>query len=252
MNNLAVINKMTSMEIAEVTGKQHSHIMRDIRDELEKLEVGGISGESKFGLSSYTTEQNKEVPCYILSKEGVLQLAARYAAVVRAKLIDLAMKHEQQKPMCLEDILISQLQEMKTMKLQIAEVKQGNQEVKQELQNMRDVITLDPNSWRSDTSKIINSIARTLGGNEHIRNVRTEAYQLLDKRFGVSLETRLTNKRRKMAEEGTCKSKRDKLNQLDVIAEDKKLIEGFVAIVKQMAVKYGVTSSGNNSEEYLL
>ena len=34
------------------------------------------------------------MPCYILTKEGVLQLAARYDAVVRAKLIDLAMKQD--------------------------------------------------------------------------------------------------------------------------------------------------------------
>lgn len=88
MTSLITINKMTSMEIAEVTGKEHFIIMRDIRDELQKLEEGGISGEYKFVLSSYTTGQNKEMPCYNLSKEGALQLAARYDAVVRAKLIE--------------------------------------------------------------------------------------------------------------------------------------------------------------------
>jgi hypothetical protein len=46
--------------------------------------------------------------------------------------------------------------------------------------------------------------------------------------------------RRRMAEEGICKSKRDKLNYLDVIGQDKKLIEGFVAIVKELSIKYGV------------
>jgi hypothetical protein len=43
-----------------------------------------------------------------------------------------------------------------------------------------------------------------------------------------------------MAEEGVNKSKRDKLSYLDVIADDKKLIEGYTAIVKEMAIKYGV------------
>ena len=32
-----------------------------------------------------------------------------------------------------------------------------------------------------------------------------------------------------------------RLNKLDVIADDKKLIEIYVAIVKEMAVKHGVT-----------
>jgi len=96
MDGLIKINKMTSMEIAEVTGKRHADIMRDIRDEIEKLEAGGIDGECKFALSSYVTDQNKEMPCYELSKEGVLQLAARYDAVVRAKLIEIVTRQEQQ------------------------------------------------------------------------------------------------------------------------------------------------------------
>jgi Rha family phage regulatory protein len=91
MNSLITFNKMTSMEIAEITGKRHADIMRDIRDEIEKLEAGGIFGERKFALSSYTTDQNKEMPCYQLTEEGVMQLAARYDAVVRAKLIDKVM-----------------------------------------------------------------------------------------------------------------------------------------------------------------
>lgn len=40
-----------------------------------------------------------------------------------------------------------------------------------------------------------------------------------------------------MADEGICKSKRDKLTVLDVIADDKKLVEGYIAIVKEMAIK---------------
>lgn len=54
-----------------------------------------------------------------------------------------------------------------------------------------------------------------------------------------SLAVFLNNKRRRMAEEGTRKSARDKLSYVDVIAEDRKLVEGYIAIVKEMAVKYG-------------
>lgn len=41
-----------------------------------------------------------------------------------------------------------------------------------------------------------------------------------------------------MADEGVCKSKRNKLMKVDIISEDKKLIEIYVAIVKEMAIKY--------------
>jgi len=62
----------------------------------------------------------------------------------------------------------------------------------------------------------------------------------VDERAGISLPTRLTNKRRRMADEGVCKSKRDKLTKVDIIADDKKAIEIYIAIVKEMAIKYGV------------
>lgn len=94
MSNLISFNKMTSMEIAEITGKLHHHIIRDIKDEIEKLEKSGVPTETKFGLSERKDSTGRIIPYYILTKEGVLQLAARYDAVVRAKLIDIAMKND--------------------------------------------------------------------------------------------------------------------------------------------------------------
>lgn len=116
-------------------------------------------------------------------------------------------------------------------------------EVNQRLDNIGEVVALSPNSWRPDARSLINRIAQRMGGNEYIRDIHAEIFKLVDERAGVSLETRLTNKRRRMADEGVCKSKRDKLNKLDVIADDKKLIEIYVAIVKEMSVKYGVNMS---------
>ncbi|MEN6618170.1 MAG: antA/AntB antirepressor family protein [Rikenellaceae bacterium] len=133
--------------------------------------------------------------------------------------------------------LSPQLQLLINIELQQKQLQQAIDTNKQEIQNMRDVITLSPASWRKDTSSLINKIAAELGGYEHIKNVREESYKLLNERFGVDVKTRLTNKRRRMADEGVCKSTRDKLTILDVIADDKKLIEGYIAIVKEMAIK---------------
>lgn len=47
-------------------------------------------------------------------------------------------------------------------------------------------------------------------------------------------------KKKNMALNGANKSRIDNLNQLDVIEDDRKLIEGYVAIIKEMAIKYGV------------
>ena len=136
--------------------------------------------------------------------------------------------------------LSPQLQVLINLELRQKQLETAFTQTKEEIQSIRDVVSLNPNSWREETTKLITKMAQRLGGNEHIRDLRTESYTLLDLRMGVDVKTRLTNKRRRMMEEGVCKSKRDKLNPLDVIADDKKLIEGYVAIIKDMAVKYGV------------
>ena len=113
--------------------------------------------------------------------------------------------------------------------------------LEQKLQNTCEVIALDKTAWRKDSEHLINKIARATGeGYGGIRLVYEEIYRSIESRAGVSLNTRLTNKRNRMAGEGVCKSKRDKLTRIDIIAEGKKLIEIYVAIVKELAVKYGV------------
>lgn len=136
--------------------------------------------------------------------------------------------------------LSPQLQVLINMELRQRELESEIASTKQEIQGMRDVITINPNGWRKETSTIINKIALKAGGYEHIKLIRDEIYKVLNQRLGVDVQTRLTYKRRRMADEGVRKSKRDKLTIVDVIADDKKLIEGYVAIVKEMAIKSGV------------
>jgi len=88
VNLINFSNKMTSLEIVELTGKEHKNILADIRDELEKLVNKGIRAELIFQPGYYLDKNNQQRPMYTLTKEGVLQLAARYDAVVRFKLIE--------------------------------------------------------------------------------------------------------------------------------------------------------------------
>lgn len=138
------------------------------------------------------------------------------------------------------DILTPELRQMINMELRLQEQEKAMGKMSEQLDGIRGVIVLSPNSWRPDAKRLIAKIAQAWGGNEYIRDVTAEVYKLVDERAGASLETRLTNKRRRMAEEGVCKSKRDRLTKVDVIAEDKKLIEIYLAVVKDMAIKYGV------------
>ncbi|MCJ0225679.1 ORF6N domain-containing protein [Clostridioides difficile] len=151
-------------------------------------------------------------------------------------------KVKQQKPSCIEDVLIESLKEMKDLRLQVNQANSIALEAKTEVKTIKEVVSLNATDWRKDTQQLIARIAKRQGGFEHINMLRRESYELLNNRFGVDLNRRLINKRRKMAEEGVSESKREKVNNLDVIQDDKKLIEGYVAIVKDMALKYGISS----------
>ena len=83
---------MTSLEIAEITGKEHYNVLRDIRDEIDKL--GTERGQLIFEESYYINEQNKKQPMFVANIQGVLQLGARYSADVRYKLIEKVTKKE--------------------------------------------------------------------------------------------------------------------------------------------------------------
>jgi phage regulatory protein, rha family len=113
--NIEAKNTLTSLEVAEITGKDHKNILADIRDEISKL--GEERGRLIFQQSYYTNLQNKQQPMFLLNYKGVLQLGARYNAETRFKLIE---KIEQlQKPMTVEDMIIMQANEMKSVKHRI-------------------------------------------------------------------------------------------------------------------------------------
>lgn len=89
-NELIKLKKvMTSKDIATITCKEHYNIMRDIRDEISKLESKGVFTEFIFEFVDNTNVEGAVSNAhYILSPRGILQLCARYDALVRYKLIE--------------------------------------------------------------------------------------------------------------------------------------------------------------------
>ena len=75
---------MTSLEIAELTGKQHNHLMRDIRNMEPAWEK--VNG-SKFGLIEYEDLRGRMKPCYQLTKTECLYIATKFNDEARAKLV---------------------------------------------------------------------------------------------------------------------------------------------------------------------
>jgi hypothetical protein len=237
MNNLQGKDTFTSLELTELINQyrneegnksplRHDNLLQIIKDEFEE-EIGLL----KIQETPYIHPQNKQkYPMYVLDHSQSRQVLVRESKFVRKAVIAYIDKLEEKVQSSIPSNLSPQLQLLISIEL-------GQKQLSKEIQDMREVIQLSPNSWRKETSNLISKIAMVLGGYEHIKDVRQQSYDLLNERMGVDVKTRLTNKRRRMADEGVCKSKRDKLSALDVIAEDKKLIEGYIAIVKEMSIK---------------
>lgn len=234
---------VSSREVAENFDKNHQHVLRDVDD----LKGGVQNWTDLFIPSIYTHEQNKQLYReYLLTRDGFTLLAMGFtgqkALQWKLKYIEAFNKMEEviKNNQLATQNLSPELQVLINLELKQKELEGSIAGNKQEIQDMRDVISLDTTSWRKETTDLINKMSKKMGGFEHIKTIREESYKLLDVRMGVSLSTRRTNKRRRMADEGVCKSRRDKLNYLDIIAEDKKLIEGYLAIIKEMAIKYRI------------
>ena len=79
MNDLVFVGQndrvlTTSLKVAEIFGKEHSKVMRDITN----LYCSDDFRAANFGGSSYTSEQNKQFPMYEMTKDGFTFLVMGY------------------------------------------------------------------------------------------------------------------------------------------------------------------------------
>lgn len=259
---------MSDKTIADIHGMRNFDVRRRISDSIKRFkenvdyidlkqrmhEAHTLELLQKLGYAKQSVTQAEHI--YLLSERGYAKLIkimdTDLAWEIHDKLIDeyFELKEDSINRQQLSPQM--QLMNMLVESMSKNELEQKRQAEKLEqldvkVASIKEVVALNPTQWRKDSASIINKIAKDLGGYEHIKPIRDEIYRLLEQRMGVALNIRLTNKKKTMSLNGVCKSKIDKLNQLDVIADDKKLIEGYIAIVKEMAVKYGATENMDNN-----
>ena len=61
---------LDSREVAGMVEKDHNKLLRDIRRYVERLGEAKIGHSDFFKESTYRSEQNKEIPCYKVTKKG--------------------------------------------------------------------------------------------------------------------------------------------------------------------------------------
>lgn len=116
----------------------------------------------------------------------------------------------------------------------------ATKQLENKVDNISEIVSLNVTDWRKESQKLIRRMAQNQGGFGAYQEINTAIYEEIENRAAANLKQRLTNKRGRMALEGVSKSKLDKLNKLDVIGEDKRLLQIYLAVVKEFAIKYGI------------
>lgn len=175
---------VTSLEIAEITGKKHAHVMRDIRTLLEQ----GVS-ESNFGLSSYKQQQPnggcKDVPMYELTPKGCLILASGYDAVLREKIInrleELEKKEKYQVPQSFSEALMLAAKQQEKIEQQQLALESKNEEIVQlsaTITEMQPKVSYVDMILSSKETVLVTQIAQDYGKSP-------QAFNILLRNFGI-------------------------------------------------------------------
>ena len=247
MSNLVVLKEQqvvtTSLQVAETFEKQHKHVL----DSLDELMGVAENSADLFWEDTYIHPQNKQSYRMIfMNRDGFTLLAMGFtgkkALEFKLKYIkafnDMESHIKQQLDM---SNLSPELQLMANLVNNMAKQELAQKQLNDKVDSISEIVALNTTDWRKEANALINKIVRNMGGTaEAHKDTRSAIFEEVNRRAGVSLETRLTNKRRRMADEGASKSKRDGLTKVDVISDDKKLVEIYVAVVTEFAIKYGV------------
>ncbi|MCG1410894.1 Rha family transcriptional regulator [Staphylococcus epidermidis] len=253
MQDLQVVEQnnefyVDSREVAEMVGKRHDHLIRDIKSYIEVLEENPKLGTRNFfEESTYITNQNKIQPCYLLTKKGCDMVANKMTGskgvLFTAMYVDAFHKMDEHIKQSQLNVPQTPMQALEMMFKVQKDQEQFNKEMKREITGIRNIVGIETKNWRNDTNKMLGAIAQHLGGGEKHQKVRIEAYKLLEEKGRCKLEQRLNNRKAKMLSQGATKSQINKLSKLDVITDEPRLIEIYISVIKSMAIKYGVDVS---------
>ena len=168
MQTIASEIKLSSLDLVEITGKEHKNIIRDIRNEIEEL--GEEVSQLIFEPSNYIN-RGKEYPCYTFGKDGAMQLALKYDAQTRYKVIQHINKLESQ-----PRVLTEREQIIASMKLSIETSEEVN-EIKEDVAMLKETMRIDSLQQRELQKKVSGVIVDLLGGKD------SNAYQELSKKI---------------------------------------------------------------------
>ncbi|WP_223837368.1 BRO-N domain-containing protein [Bacillus swezeyi] len=134
---------------------------------------------------------------------------------------------------------------------QLVEQDKRMNQLEGQVNNISNIVSMNNVGWREKVNVILKRIAKNWTGVEPYRSVVNLSYERLEKRAGCKLEIRLNNRQERAISQGMSKSYVKKINKLDVIAEEKRLVEIYIQIVKEMAIQFKVNINDFKFDEVI-
>lgn len=234
----------TSLQVAEGFDKQHKNVIQAIEDKIQSAE-NSAHYKLMFSEGIYKDSRGRDQKMYYMNRDGFTFIAmgftGRKADEFKFSYIDAFNQMEQHIKQELDTSSLSpELQMFNHMFKSLANQEIATKQLENKVDGISDLLTMDTKDWRKEVNGIIRKIAIKQGGFDKFKEIGNESYLLLEDKARCSLTIRLENRKKNMIAQGIGKSTIKRLNKLDIIAEDHRLKEIYVSVVKNMAIKYGI------------
>ena len=160
MNELQ--QKLDSREVAEMVGKAHDKLLRDIRNYIEQLSLAKIGESDFFTESTYKNVRGKEYPCYLITKEGCEFIAHKLTGVKGTEFTAKYIKrfHE------MENIIKEHVPQGKELlALAVLEAQKTIEEQTAQIEEMKPHAVLGQAITTANTSILVGDLAKILRQN---------------------------------------------------------------------------------------
>lgn len=211
----------------------YTNPLKAVRDHCKEEGVNEMDTPTAGGIQKmkFITEGN----VYRLITHSKLPTAERFETWVFDEVLPTIRKHGAYTDY---SALSPQLQYLISMEQKQKELETAVKTTNRRIDNMCEVMQVRGTNWRKATHSLVNRIASA--SHTDPREIYLDIYEEVEYRAGVNLGRRLDNMADRLYERGVSDSRISRLNNIDVIAEDRKLTEIYIAVTKEMAVKYNV------------
>lgn len=264
MNNLTIIEQegqrvLTTAQLAESYGATDRKIVDNFNNNKTRYKEGKhfilLSGNELKEFKSenenfgFASNLNK---LYLWTEKGAW-LHAKSLNTDKAwdayeMLVDEYYALKKNQPLSQSELILMMAQQnvdlerrQKELELKHREHDQKLERIETKQENITEIISLNSDDWRNKIKAIISKISHESG--KKYAEVYSESHKVLEDRAKCKLTVRVNNRKKDLALAGASKTKQNNVSKLDIIEDDKRLLEIYLAVVKEMAIKYSIDVS---------